>query len=464
MYRHRIRFLFALLCIITLCSVAQATTLQISVQDSLDNTSLSRATVFLDGNNLGRTSNTGQFLISHDGLNDLKIRISMAGYDDWTNTIAKNATSAIANMNRKSLTLNIKVFDSDTILPVYGATIDLTAANSTQTKLTDVLGSATFGVTAETSYSVKITAPNYQPRSGTIDVADVDKEVTYWLLSGQRFSIVVTDKDGSAPIPGAEVRIDSVLVGTTDSRGVLITPVSRGKFYTIQIKKDGYETFTESRMITDTDALYEAFLSKAPVGAFVFVSDQNKVPLSNADIYINGTTVATTNQYGRANLPNLLTGTYIVEVRKAGYATTTRQVNITKAGNDISIELPFETVSLTIFVQDREQKNIPNASILLNGAVAGSSDTHGQFTTNLVYNTLYNITATKDGYLPASVQKQVPMGNTSATLTLTLEKSTDWNLITLVGIGVIIVLALFAIIRIFGRRHKRRVVIKKNEL
>jgi hypothetical protein len=464
MYRHRTRFLFALLCIITLCSVAQATTLQISVQDSLDNTSIARATVFLDGNNLGKTSNTGQYLITHDGLNDLKIRISMAGYDDWTNTIAKNATSAIANMNRKSLTLNIKVFDSDTILPVYGATIELTAENSTQTKLTDILGSATFGVTAETSYSAEITAPNYQPRSGMIDLADIDKEVTYWLLSGQRFSFVVTDKDSSAPIPGAEVRIDSVLVGTTDSRGVLITPVSRGKVYTIQIKKDGYETFAESRVITDTDALYDAFLSKAPVGAFVFVTDQSKIPLTNADISINGTTVATTNQYGRANLPNLLSGTYIIEVRKEGYKTTTRQVTITKAGNDIGFELPFETASLTIFVQDREQKNIPNAGILLNGNVAGSSDAHGQFTTNLVYNTLYNITAIKDGYLPVSVQKQIPMGNTSASLTLTLEKSTDWNLITLVGIGVIIVLALFAVIRLFGRRHRRRVVIKKNEL
>jgi len=464
MYRHRNRFLFALLCIITLCSAAQATTLQLSVQDSLDNTSISHATVFLDGNNLGWTSNTGQFMYMHSGLNDLNIRIVMAGYDDWTSTIAMNATSAIANMNRKSLTLNIKVFDSDTILPVYGANINLTANNITQTKQTDVLGSATFGVMAETLYSVDITAPNYQSRRGTIAVADVDKEVTYQLLSGTRFSFVVNDKDSSTPIPGAEVRIDSVLVGTTDSRGILITPVSRGKYYTIQIKKDGYETFAESRMITDTDALYEAVLTKAPVGAFVFVSDQSKVPLNNAEIYMNGTTVATTNQYGRANLPNLLSGTYTVEVRKTGYATTTRQVNVTKAGNDITIELPFETVGLTIFVQDKEQKNIQNATILLNGATAGTSDAHGQFTTNLIYNTPYNITATKDGYLPTSVQKQVPIGNTSPALTLTLEKSTDWSLITLVGIGAIIVLALFAVIRIFGRRNRRRVIIKKNEL
>ena len=38
MYKHRIRFLFALLCLIAFCSAAQATKLQITVQDSLDNT------------------------------------------------------------------------------------------------------------------------------------------------------------------------------------------------------------------------------------------------------------------------------------------------------------------------------------------------------------------------------------------------------------------------------------------
>jgi hypothetical protein len=464
MYRQRTRFLFTLLCLIALCSAVGATTLQIQVQDSLDNSSISRATVFLDGNNLGRTTNTGDFLITHSAENDLNIRISMTGYDDWSNSIPKNATSAIVFMNRKSLTLNIKVFDSDTILPIYGANINLTSYNITQTKQTDVQGSATFGVTGETTYSVYLTAQNYQPRSGTIDVADINKDVTYWLLSGNRFSFVVNDKDSSTPIPGAEIRVDSVLVGTTDSRGILITPVTRGKIYTIQIKKDGYETFAESRMIADTDALYETTLKKAPVGAFIFVSDQNKAPITNADIYLSGTLVGTTNQYGRASLPNLTIGIYQIEIRKGGFSTTTQQINVTKQSNDIAVVLPYETVGLTIYVLDKDQKIIPNANILLNGALSGTSDTHGQFIANVVYNTTFNITATKDGYLPVTVQKQIPTGNTSPTLTITLEKSTDWNLITLVGVGIIIVIALFAMIRILGRRKQRHIPIRKDEL
>jgi len=463
MYGHRTRFLFALLGILIFCSAAQATTIQITVLDSLDNTSLSHAAVFLDGSNLGWTTNNGQFFFVQSGLYDLNLRIVKSGYDDWAQTVPKNVTSVLATMNRKSLTLNFKLFDSDTIQPVYGADINLTAENSTQTKQSDVVGQATFGVKAVTLYSVDITASNYQPRSGIIDIGFEDKEVTYWLISGKRFSFVVKDKDSQVPISDAEIRIDSALVGKTDSRGILITPVSRGKYYTIQIKKDGYETFAESRTISDTDALYEAILKKSPVGAFIFVSDAGKVPISDADISINSTSVAKTNLYGRANLPNLVSGTYTIEVKKPGYATTTRQVTISKDGNDFTIELPFATVDLTIFIQDKEQKNILNATILLNGAAAGTSDAHGQFITRMKYNTPYNITALKDGYLPASVQKQIPMGNTSTALTITLEKVTDWSLITLIGVGAIIVLCLFAVIRIFSRR-KRRHIIKKNEL
>ena len=463
MYRQRTRFLLALLCILIFCSAVQATTLQISVQDSLDNSSISRATVFLDGANLGRTNNNGQYVISHSGLNDLNILISQTGYDDWSKIVIKNETSIIANMNRKSLTLNVKLFDSDTTQPVYGATINLSAENFTQTEQSDVSGSATFGIRATTLYSIYITASNYQPRSGTITVETTDKEVQYLLLSGNRFSFVVKDKDGMAPIPDAEVRVDSVLMGKTGANGILITPITRGKYYTLQIKKDGYETFAESRTISDTDALFEAVLTKSPVGAFIYVSDESKSPLVGADIRINGITVATTNQYGRADLPNLVSGIYTIEVKKTGYGTTTTQATISKGGNDLTVELPFERVDLTIFIQDKEQKNIPNATILLNGASAGASDTHGQFITTVIYNTPYNITATREGYYPASVQKQFPLGNTTPPLTITLEKTPDWSLVTLIGVGVIIVLCLFAVIRIFSRRKRRR-IIKKNEL
>jgi len=94
MYRRYHRFLFTLLFVLLLCSVAQATNLLISVQDSIDNSTISHATVFVDGIEYARTNNNGQVLYVRTDTNDHFLRVTMSGYNDWENTISKNETSA----------------------------------------------------------------------------------------------------------------------------------------------------------------------------------------------------------------------------------------------------------------------------------------------------------------------------------------------------------------------------------
>jgi hypothetical protein len=463
MYRQGNRFLFILLCALLLCSSAQATILQISVQDSTDNSTIPHAMVFLNGENFARTNNNGQVFLNHSGLNDTLIRVSMTGYNDWENLVAKNETAVFANLSRKSITLNVSLYDSDSLGLVSGARVTLSAENMTRTKLTEVSGSAIFDVNANSRYSIDITAQNYQPRNGIIDMGTENSGVQYMLLPSNRFSFVIKDKAGMAALSDAEVYIDTVLAGKTDARGVLTIPVTRGKVYTIEIKKPGYQTLTESRAISETDALFSGALSKAAIGAFIYSFDENRVPVNDTDIYINGTLSGTTNQFGRSNFPNLVSGSYSVEVRKTGYVTVNRTIVITNKGEDYSFEMPFENAELTLFVKDKDQKIVPDAVIIINGKSAGFTDGHGQYNTKVRFNTLYNITAIKDTYQPSSVQKQFALGNATVSVTLIMEKSLDWGLITLIVIGAISVLVLFAGIRIFGHR-KRRHILRRNNL
>ncbi|MEI7650235.1 MAG: hypothetical protein WCJ47_11080, partial [Methanomicrobiales archaeon] len=115
MYSQRHRFLFTLLCVFLLCSTVQATDLLISVQDNIDNTSIPHATVFLNGGNYARTNTMGQAYLTHTGLNDLNIQVSMTGYDDWSGAVSRNATVLLVNMSRKTLTLKVSLYDSDTL-------------------------------------------------------------------------------------------------------------------------------------------------------------------------------------------------------------------------------------------------------------------------------------------------------------------------------------------------------------
>ena len=463
MYRQRNRFLFALLCTLLFCSSVQATILQISVQDSIDNSTIPHATVFLNGDNYARTNNYGQVFLNHSGLNDQLIRVSMTGYDDWEKLVAKNETSVLVNLSRKIITLKVNLYDSDSLGSVPGASVNISAEPMKQTNQTDVSGSVTFKVNATTSYSIDITAPDYLPRSGIIDIGTEDKDTQYWMLPANRFSFIIKDKNGMVPVPDAEVRINTALAGKTDTRGVLTTPVTRGKVYTIDIKKGGYQTFTESRAITDTDALYSVVLSKEPLGAFIYVFDENRDPINGTDVYINGTLSGNTNQFGRINLPNLVSGSYNVEVRKTGYSTVNRTIFVINKAEDYTFEIPLENADLTLFVQEKDQKMVPNATILINGNSIGVTDDHGQYKTKVKFNTLYNISAIKDTYRPVSVQKQFAQGNATISVTLIMEKSLDWGLITMIVIGVSGILIVFGVIRKWGSR-KRRHSMRKNEI
>jgi hypothetical protein len=463
MYRHKNRFLLILLCTLFLCTTVQGTILQISVEDGTDNSTIPHATIFLNGENYARTNNNGQVFLNHSGLHDQLIRVSMTGYLDWEKLVGKNETAILVNLSPKSIPLNVNLYDSDSLEPVSGARVTLGADNVTQTSLTDSFGSANFTVQANSRYAIYITAQNYQSRDGLIDIGTENISAQYWLLPSNRFSFVIKDKAERVPLPDAEVYIGNVLAGKTDSRGVLTIPVTRGKVYSIEIKKSGYQTLTESRLISETDALYTGALSKAAVGAFIFSFDENHVPINGTDIYINGTLSGTTNEFGRSNFPNLVSGSYSVEVRKTGHISVNRTIILTNQGEDYAFEMPFENAVLTLFVQDKDQKIVPDAIIIINGKSVGLTDENGQFTAKVKFNTLYNITAVKETYQPSSVRTQFAQGNATVSTTLIMEKSIDWGLITMMVIGAISVLVLFAAIRISGRR-KGRHILKKNEL
>lgn len=463
MYRQRNRFLFILLCTLLLFSIVQAAMLQITVQDSIDNSTIPRAMVFLNGESYGRTNNNGQAFINHSGSDDPRIRVSMNGYDDWEARVNKNATVLLVNLTRMRITLNVTMYDSVSLDPVSGARVNISSNQGIQTKVTDISGTVSFEVNATTPYSLEITAPDYLPRRASVDMDTDDRNVQYLMLRADQFSFVLKEKNGTTAVPDAEVYMNTALAGRTDIHGVLTLPVPRGNVYTIVIKKDGYQTFTESREIGQTDALFSVVLEKAVIGAYISVYDENRAPVAGADIYFNGLLSGSTNQYGRHNSADLVSGNYSVEVRKAGFVALNRTIRVTKQNEDHIFELQYESTDLTLYVQEKDQKMVPDATILLNGQPSGATDDHGQYRTSVKFNTPYNITVIKDAYQPATVQKQFAQGNASVSVTIIIERSPDWGLITIIAIGAIGVLLLFAAIRKWSGQ-KRRHVLRRNEI
>jgi hypothetical protein len=464
MYRYRSPFLLLFLCLILLCSAVQATVdLQITVRDSVDNTSIPNAVVYVNGQDFARTNNNGQYFLTHNGQDDQRIRIAVVGYTDWENIVPRNQEVLIVNMSRKAVTLTVNLFDSDTLSPVSGATVNISAMNSTQSKQSDANGAVAFIVNANMVYSVDISAPNYEPRSGTADVGTEDKAVQFWLLSGNKFSFVVKDKESKAPVPGAEVRLNAISAGKTDERGILSIPVARDRTYTIEIRKDGYESETESRTISPADAILVTEITKAPIGAFIYIYDDNHSPIEGAEIYINGTLSGLTNEYGRHTFPDLVFGSYPVEIRKTGYVPSNRTITVSNKSEDYSFTLSAESCILTISVRDMNAQAIPDASVSIDGTLAGKTGDQGQIVSDVMFNRIYNISVSREGYQPASLNKEVVQGNSTDSVMISLDKSMDFGFLGIIGAIVVVILVLFALLRKFGRKPGHHVT-RRNEI
>jgi hypothetical protein len=316
---------------------------------------------------------------------------------------------------------------------------------------------------ANTIYDVAISAPYYQSQvPKAIEIGAENKVVQYWLMRNDRFSFIVTDPNKN-PLQSAEIFIDSVSKGKTDVRGFLTVQIERGKSYDIEVKKDGYQSFVERKNIGDDDALMTVQIAKVPVGAFVSVYDENRAPVQGAVIYLDSAVAGNTDSYGNYVFGNIVAGSYNLEVRKDGYTTIKKTITISKQGDAFAIDLPYEQATVTVNVQDKDQKVIPDARVLVNGNAVGLTDANGQITAGLKFNTVSNITAQKEGYQTTSVQKSIIIGNASSSVTLIMERNLDWGFIALVVIGAGIIILVFAMIRRMSQKPGRH-IIRRNEI
>jgi len=230
------------------------------------------------------------------------------------------------------------------------------------------------------------------------------------------------------------------------------------------VKKTGYQMVTQVKTISTNEAVNSITMTPVPVSAFVFVYDQKNQSVSSAEVYINNTIAATTNSYGRATLQNLVPGSYTLVIKKSGYSPVTRQITLSNDSSEYQAILSLATVGQTLFVQDTDQKNVAGAQVYLNGNLAGTTDSHGQLDTQLTFDTSYNITVTHEGYRTQTLHQSVPLGNAITNpLTITLEKNMDWGFLTYIGIGILIVVILYIVIRLVGSRKKRHTT-KRNEI
>jgi hypothetical protein len=452
----------AVLSLLLFITIAGATTVTVNVYEKEGNISfIPQASVYADGAPVGKTDSEGMLQFSHPGISDLTVKVVKTGYDEWSGTLGANATNLLVEMMRKNLTLSVEVFDADMLSPIPGAEVYLTGPVLSQQGSTDEQGVADFRVTAEETYTVNVRAPSYQARSTDVEMALDSKSVQFLLYRDDRFALVVKDSADGSPVKDAEVFVDGVSKGITDSKGAITLELPRGKIYNIEVIKEGYADYSDKVIIREEDALITVPIEKAHYKAFVMVYDQENHPVEGVKVQVNGSGSAITDTYGKVAISDLLAGSYTISTEKEGYQAANTTFTVSADGQEVIIPVRFGQASLLLYVQEPGGKMIQGAQVLVNGQEAGITDEHGQFTTHVTVNSPVMINTTKEGYQQGGLDVLVPSGSSSVTYTVNMQPDLDFGLLWIVAIVAIIVVVVAVLVvrgknrRTYGRGRRR---------
>ena len=431
-----------------LCCAAQAVTLRISVTDKQTDDALADASIYVDGDYVGRTASDGTYSYVHSGKKDLNLKIVRKGYRNWVDYVDYDESRIDIEMVREDVTLTFELYDAATLKPVVGSVVRVEGTDYSDSEVTGSSGSVKFPVKAGELYNVEIRASGYYDLSKTVQMENSDRSVQYWLFSNDLLAIQVRDAGTLAPLKDAEVYIDNVRAGVTDADGRLPLHLERAKRYSFRVTAPDYQPYQESRYLEVDNVLLTVDLSKSAYPVSITAFNEATKPVEGAEVYLNGTLKGKTSQYGRFTLSDIQAGTYEILVRAPGYLDWSETRQISGQGEDIVAGLGYDRASVTIRARDSVQNAVANAVIVIDGQVVGVTDSQGCLNTALVTNKAYAVTAAREGYRNISVDAEIPLGTTDFTVPLVMEREFNiWLLAAGVGVVAAVLLAGVMIVR-----------------
>jgi len=403
---------------------------------------------------VGKTDGSGNIEFSHPGTDTISVRVSKLGYDDWNGDIGVNTSTLLVQLMRRSLLLSAQVYDADTLAPIPGAQLSLSGERGQNTSVTDSNGTSSFVVEAESVYNLGIRAENYHSRDAVVEMGLDTKTVQYMLMRDDRFSLLVKEEGSGLPVPDAGIFVDGVDRGSTDEKGLLTLQLPREKVYQVKIEKEGYEDYNERRIVGEEDAFVTILLSKSPYSLFISVYDEDKDPVEGAEVLVDDVAAGETSRFGRILIGNLTYGNYTLEVKHPDYSPARKPFTVTRTGDEITLELEFLKVNLTVNTVEGGSTPVPGVKISLNGDSAGETDEEGTLPIRLRPDVPYTISAEKEGYNPASVQREVRSADETSPVRISMERSINWVLAGGILAAIVVVIALA--ILVLQRKSRKR--------
>lgn len=368
------------------------------------------------------TDSSGNYVVQDLPPGFYNVRASATGYQAKTlgATVTNGGTTVVDfALDPSPGSVAGMVTDADDGTPIQGAVVHVfSAGNLAGITMTNAMGNYRVTGLAPGSYTVVVSADDYQTASTGVNVvANVDSTANFQLdpfpgtVSG-----TVTDADTTDPIPGAVVLAynGQVIRGSsiTDANGnYTITGLDPGSYTMIAIAA-GYERGLQGAIVNSGVTTTVNFaLNTQPGDILGTVEEEGSGdPIEGATVEVfQGTTLvgsATTDPSGNYIINDLSPGSYNVTSSAEGYQTKTEGATVlANTQTTVDFELAEDPGTISgLVTDDSTGEPIPGAAVLVfRGLTLVSfvlSDDNGEYNVTGLAPGFYILRGSKGGYSP----------------------------------------------------------------
>ena len=362
------------------------------------------------GGDIQETANGKATFQLADSRSKRKVTASKRGYVSQEEQVLVNGADAIVRFTMAVQTYSVEL----TVKGEGGAVLKdaVVYLDGSRKTTTDGSGVARFDNVRVGGYTLLAVAEGYVNGEVGVDVSSNFKgEIT--LKQGfspkpREYTLTVTVKSGSNPLPGATVRLESGKTAETDANGMATFAVLNGT-YVVEAFKTGYKRGVGTVEVKDNDAnlniaMEEDFSPYVQSSVTITVVDVvTGQALDNAKVVITGATPA--KHSGNEWEYKLGKGAYTLVVSCDGYQTQVENLTVANANITKNIKLgrgKNPKFDLTVKVVAYGGEPLDGATVTIEGQTA--KGTQANVTTFSLEPGAYSVKVSKAGYGSQTVE------------------------------------------------------------
>ena len=317
---------------------------------------------------------------------------------NWFRTVAALILLGFLCGCGQAVILTVTAVDDTSGSPIYGAKIYIDGRYEGET---NSAGQYIYEHNLRTSFRIGLEKPGYVPWQALLSQTQTSIRAG---LSRQTSALTVTvyDADSLKPVSGALVKVTGsagvIQTVSTGTGGVAQFAATAGSIYNVEISATNYDTLYKTVEMENVGKAVDYRLFRNDIFIVEVEEKDLGVPLSGANVHIDGIFFGTTGTDGKATSFVERERSHTIRITTDDYLAYTDEVYIASDMLLYRAKLSKTLYPVTVSVYDIKKMPVGKATVFIDAKNTGTTNEYGRIGIVYLDAGLHEVKAVKDGF------------------------------------------------------------------